>query len=143
IIKAVRPDLSLRFRCTDPNAIYDYFYQCNAQNPSGEVAFTNMSFSFGWAKRPMLKRIINLPPEVPMTFIYGNKSWIDSSSGIVVQNERQNAYVDVQVINGAGHYVYVDQKDVFNNVLSDLFDKIDANEDIFLRKNVEKETDSE
>ncbi|EJW73115.1 hypothetical protein WUBG_15978 [Wuchereria bancrofti] len=55
----------------------------------------------------------------------------------------KNAYVDVQVINGAGHYVYVDQKDVFNNVVSDLFDKIDANEDIFLRKNVEKESDSE
>ncbi|KAL3997435.1 Alpha/beta hydrolase family protein [Acanthocheilonema viteae] len=143
VIKTLRPDLSLRFRCSDPNAIYEYFYQCNAQSPSGEVAFTNMSFSFGWAKRPMLKRIIDLSPEVPITFIYGSKSWIDSSSGIEVQNERQNAYVDVQVINGAGHYVYVDQKEVFNSVLSDLFDKIDAGEDAFLRNNIRKKIDSE
>ncbi|OZC05951.1 hydrolase, alpha/beta domain protein [Onchocerca flexuosa] len=153
VVKTLRPDLSLRFQCADPNAIYEYFYQCNAQNPSGEIAFTNMSFSFGWAKRPMLKRIIDLPSEVPMTFIYGSKSWIDSSSGIEVQNERRNAYVDVQnlyericfalkIINGAGHHVYVDQKELFNNVLSDLFDKIDANEDMFLEKNVEKKIDS-
>uniref|UniRef100_A0A915Q2U8 AB hydrolase-1 domain-containing protein n=1 Tax=Setaria digitata TaxID=48799 RepID=A0A915Q2U8_9BILA len=142
MIKKLRPDLSLRFRCDDPNAIYEYFYQCNAQSPTGEVAFTNMSFSFGWAKRPMLKRIIGLSPDVPITFIYGSKSWIDSSSGIEVQNKRQNAYVDVQIINGAGHHVYVDQKEVFNSVLSDLFDKIDANEDVLLKKNIEKETSS-
>ncbi|VDK66103.1 unnamed protein product [Onchocerca ochengi] len=142
VVKTLRPDLSLRFQCADPNAIYEYFYQCNAQNPSGEIAFTNMSFSFGWARRPMLKRIIDLPSEVPMTFIYGSKSWIDSSSGIEVQNERRNAYVDVQIINGAGHHVYVDQKELFNNVLSDLFDKIDADQDVFLGKNVEKKIDS-
>ncbi|EFO14946.2 hydrolase [Loa loa] len=136
MIKAVRPDLSLRFRCADPNAIYEYFYHCNAQTPSGEIAFTNMSFSFGWAKRPMLKRIIELPPEVPITFIYGSKSWIDSSSAVEVQNERRNAYVDVQVINGAGHHVYVDQKEVFNNVLSNLFDKIDADGDVTVPKNI-------
>ncbi|MCP9264190.1 Protein ABHD4 [Dirofilaria immitis] len=134
VIKTLRPDLSLRFQCADPNAIYEYFYQCNAQNPSGEVAFTNMSFSFGWAKRPMLRRIIDLPAEVPMTFIYGSKSWINSSSGIEVQNKRQNSYVDVQVINGAGHHVYVDQKEIFNSVLSDLFDKIDADKDVFPKK---------
>ncbi|VDK86405.1 unnamed protein product [Litomosoides sigmodontis] len=130
MIKTLRPDLSLRFQCVDPNAIYEYFYHCNAQTPSGEIAFTNMSFSFGWAKRPMIRRISDLSSEVPVTFIYGSKSWIDSSSGIEVQNERQNAYVDVQVINGAGHYVYVDRKEVFNNLLCDLFDKIDAGEDV-------------
>lgn len=59
MIKTLRPDLSLRFRSVDPNAIYEYFYQCNAQSPSGEIAFTNMSFSFGWARRPMLKRSID------------------------------------------------------------------------------------
>ncbi|CAG9538879.1 unnamed protein product, partial [Cercopithifilaria johnstoni] len=142
MIKTFRPDLSLRFPCVDPNAIYEYFYQCNAQNPSGEVAFTNMSFSFGWAKRPMLKRIIDLSPDVPLTFIYGSRSWIDSSSGIEVQNERQNAYVNVQVINGAGHHVFVDQKEVFNNIMSDLFDKIDADEDVFLRKDAGKKSES-
>lgn len=42
-------------------------------------------------------RIVDLSPEVPITFIYGSKSWIDSSSGTEVQNVRRNAYVDVQV----------------------------------------------
>lgn len=59
VIKAIRPDLSARFQCAEPNAIYEYFYQCNAQSPTGEIAFTDMSFSFGWAKRPMVKRLID------------------------------------------------------------------------------------
>lgn len=49
----------------------------------------------------------------------------------------------MKVINGAGHYVYVDQKEVFNNVLSNLFDKVDADEDIFIRKDLEEKIDSE
>lgn len=46
----------------------------------------------------------------------------------------------VQVINGAGHHVYADQKEVFNDILCNLFDKIDANEDILLKEE-EEETD--
>ncbi|VDN01742.1 unnamed protein product [Thelazia callipaeda] len=177
LIKALRPDLAFRFPCIDSNDIYEYIYMCNAQNPSGEIAFTNMSFSFGWAKRPMLERqvillnfivtcrycvesllffflydstfiiikacmiqkskkygifsrIIDLPPSMSITFIFGSRSWIDSSIGVEVQSKRQNSYVDVQVINGAGHHIYADQTEVFNSALCDLFTKIDADEDI-------------
>ncbi|KHN75073.1 Abhydrolase domain-containing protein 4 [Toxocara canis] len=130
LVKRLRPDLAMRYGATDPDAIYDYIYQCNAQEPSGEVAFSSMSYAFGWARRPMIDRIAALSQDVPLTFIYGSKSWVDSGSGVEVQQQRPNAYVDVQVIRGAGHHVYADRTDAFNDVLRRITEMIDANEDL-------------
>ncbi|VDK42009.1 unnamed protein product [Anisakis simplex] len=130
LVKKLRPDLALRYGRAHPDAIYEYIYQCNAQAPSGEIAFSNMSYSFGWARRPMIDRIAALSQEVPLTFVYGSKSWIDSASGIEVQQQRPNAYVDVQVIRGAGHHVYTDRAEAFNAVLRRTVEMIDANEDL-------------
>ena len=49
--------------------------------PSGEVGFRAMSESLGWAKRPMLQRVHLLPPSMPLTLLYGSRSWVDSASG--------------------------------------------------------------
>ena len=49
--------------------------------------------------------------------IYGSRSWIDSSSGRQTQERRTGCYVDIQVIQGAGHHVYVDKPDKFNAIV--------------------------
>lgn len=64
---------------------------------SGEGAFHAMMASFGWAKFPMIHRISALDPGVPMTFIYGARSWIDRHPGQQIQQTRKDGYVDVQV----------------------------------------------
>lgn len=43
LVKRFRPDLGRRFISEDPDAIYDYIFHCNAQNPS-YVAEINYSF---------------------------------------------------------------------------------------------------
>lgn len=65
--------------------------------PSGEVGFRAMSESLGWAKRPMLQRVHLLPPSMPVTMLYGARSWVDSSSGERVAQIRTQAHTKVLV----------------------------------------------
>lgn len=64
---------------------------------SGEAAYKSLSFSLGWAKNPMLHRIKDLSREVPITFVYGSRSWMDSECGYQTKDLRKGSYVDVQV----------------------------------------------
>uniref|UniRef100_A0A0N5BTX1 AB hydrolase-1 domain-containing protein n=1 Tax=Strongyloides papillosus TaxID=174720 RepID=A0A0N5BTX1_STREA len=129
LVKKMRPDLGYRYGGEDPNSIYDYIYQCNARHPTGEIAFKNMMSSFAWAKRPMIHRFGNLDPNVPVTFIYGSKSWIDPAPAYDIQCNRTNSYTDVVTIDHAGHHVYVDNVDDFNDTMIDILDIIDKNKD--------------
>lgn len=70
--------------------------------PSGEVGFRAMSESLGWAKRPMLDRIHLLPPSMPITMLYGSRSWVDSSSGNRVVQIRNRALTKVLVSHEEG-----------------------------------------
>jgi len=117
LVKRAKRDLFQKFSTIVENAdaiIADYMYHCNAQNPSGEAAFRVMLESFGWAKYPMLPRILALPADVPITFIYGANSWIDSKPGKIIKETRGNSLVEVHVLEDAGHHVYADKCDEFN-----------------------------
>lgn len=63
----------------------------------GESAFHAMMQGFGWAKNPIIKRIDELHPEIPITLFYGNRSWVDNSCGDQIKNSRPSSYVNVQV----------------------------------------------
>lgn len=70
LVRRVRGDLGRKFGGNgDEEAIFDYIYHCNAQEPSGETAFKTLSASFGWAKRPMIDRLPSLQKDVPITFM--------------------------------------------------------------------------
>lgn len=64
----------------------------------GESAFTSLVTGFGWAKNPMVKRIQNLDKKVPITFIYGQNTWMDQSIGETVKTKRHNSFVNIEVI---------------------------------------------
>ena len=63
----------------------------------GESAFHAMKASCGWAKFPMLHRIPALNPDIPITFIYGARSWIDRFPGQTIKEMRNGSAVDIHV----------------------------------------------
>ena len=73
----------------------------------------------------MIYRIGNIDRNVPITMIYGSRSWIESSSGRETQTRRSGSYVDVQVITGAGHHVYLDKRDKFNEIVENVCQAVD------------------
>ncbi|KAG8005076.1 1-acylglycerol-3-phosphate O-acyltransferase ABHD5 [Nibea albiflora] len=116
LVQTIRSDFKQKYASVfDDNTVSDYIYHLNAQTPSGETAFKNMTIPYGWAKRPMLERIDQVQPDIPVSFIYGSRSSIDSDSGQAFKKTRPD--VEIRVIRGAGHYVFADQPDDFNQAV--------------------------
>ena len=79
----------------------------------------------------MINRIGHeLDESVPITLIYGARSWMDSSTGERVKELRPNSYVQVHYVRRAGHHVHADQPEAFNSVVREVCCLVDRNEDI-------------
>ncbi|XP_036949629.1 1-acylglycerol-3-phosphate O-acyltransferase ABHD5-like [Acanthopagrus latus] len=116
LVQTIRSDFKQKYSSVfDDNTVSDYIYHLNAQTPSGETAFKNMTIPYGWAKRPMLERIDQVQGDIPISFIYGSRSSIDSDSGYAFKKTRPDA--EIRVIRGAGHYVFADQPEDFNQTV--------------------------
>ncbi|XP_045907052.1 (Lyso)-N-acylphosphatidylethanolamine lipase isoform X2 [Micropterus dolomieu] len=121
LVNRFRPDFKRKFEdLFDDDTMTQYIYHCNAQTPSGEVGFRAMSESLGWAKRPMLHRVHLLPPSMPLSILYGARSWVESSSGDKVLEIRNHAHTEVLLIKEASHHVYADQPEEFNRVVENI-----------------------
>ncbi|KAJ3648982.1 hypothetical protein Zmor_020746 [Zophobas morio] len=119
IINTLRSDITKKYAAAleQQELIPQYIYQCNSQTPSGESAFHAMMSGFGWAKNPMVKRIDQMRKDVPITLLYGSRSWIDHSATDIIKNKRIDSYFKLQVITGAGHHVYADKPEAFNQIV--------------------------
>uniref|UniRef100_A0A665WY14 (Lyso)-N-acylphosphatidylethanolamine lipase n=1 Tax=Echeneis naucrates TaxID=173247 RepID=A0A665WY14_ECHNA len=125
LVNRFRPDFKRKFEdLFDDDTMTQYIYHCNAQTPSGEVGFRAMSASLGWAKLPMLQRVHQLPPSMPLTMLYGQRSWVDSSSGYRVVQIRNQTHTRVLLINDASHHVYADQPEEFNRVVESICNSV-------------------
>lgn len=130
LVERFRPDLQRKFSTVvdDSEVIPNYIYHCNAQIPSGEIAFKSMTAHLGWAKHPMVNRMAELREDVPISFIYGSRSWIDRQPGIQTKYTRVNSYVDVQIISASGHHVYADKPEQFNSLVRRICERADLEE---------------
>lgn len=79
----------------------------------------------------MLSRLdVELDSSVPMTLIYGARSWMDNSSGEKVREHRSKSYVDIHYIKRAGHHVHADQPAEFNTTVNQVCSIVDAGLDV-------------
>lgn len=58
-----------------------------------------MMQGFGWAKNPIVRRMDKLSPEIPITLLYGSRSWVDNSSWETLKQSGSSSYINVQVKN--------------------------------------------
>jgi abhydrolase domain-containing protein 4 len=120
LIKRLRPDLIEKFSHLHPgpsDAVSDYIYHINAQSPSsGEEAFSKLlsKTGIGWAAEPLIDRLPLLDTRVPVSFIYGEDSWMNPLSGVMLKESMPHHNTDFVVIPDAGHHVYIDQWQLFN-----------------------------
>jgi abhydrolase domain-containing protein 5 len=65
----------------------------------------------------MVNRLPALEPDIPISFIYGVSSWIVREPWRIVKERRIVSIVNLHVITGAGHHVYSDTKEKFNELV--------------------------
>jgi pimeloyl-ACP methyl ester carboxylesterase len=106
-------------------SIVNYVYHCNAQKPSGELAFSacaegmGMGFGTGFTpKKPLADTLATrLDPAIGLCFIYGAGTWVGMEQAKAVLETRSGARDHYAVVPHAGHHVYIDQRDAFNDIL--------------------------
>ncbi|XP_034835351.1 1-acylglycerol-3-phosphate O-acyltransferase ABHD5 isoform X1 [Maniola hyperantus] len=128
LINKTRPDIGRKYKSYVPDAetvIPEYIYQCNSQTPSGESAFHTMMHGIGWAKNPMVRRVSQFDQSLLITVLYGSRSWVDNDTGQVLMESRSADNTFVQVINGAGHHVYLDKPELFNKFVLEACERAD------------------
>lgn len=126
LVSRFRPDLARKFG----DDFMTYVYHANAQNPSGENAYFHLQVPFAWARRPLLERIgTELDPDIPLSLLYGMRSWMDCKSGEKVQELRPNSHVTIRHIRRAGHHIHAEQPEIFNKVINGVCSLVDSNRD--------------
>lgn len=122
LVKRARKDILKKYEkaVEDEGVIGQYIHQCNSATPSGEHAFRNLLHRGPWAKFPMGERVLTgMKSDIPITFLYGEKSWMDNKYGEIIKEARPNSYTQIVIIPFAGHHVYSDNALDFNQSVID------------------------
>ncbi|GFR44731.1 hypothetical protein Agub_g6057, partial [Astrephomene gubernaculifera] len=101
----------------------EYFYSIAALPGSGEYALRHLLAPGAWAHAPLEERLHEL--RVPVTFIYGKHDWMRPEHAVRLC-ERLRAQrppsaphdLAVQIIEDAGHFVFLDQPELFDKALT-------------------------
>mmetsp|Transcript_98105 Transcript_98105/g.280791 ORF Transcript_98105/g.280791 Transcript_98105/m.280791 type:complete len:169 (-) Transcript_98105:87-593(-) len=101
----------------------EYMYQHWQGQASGELALQAMLSPGAFAKRPLIDRIPELNPKIPITFIYGDRDWMDIRPAQRIKRRLAQDPVSAGRVvrcfelEEAGHQLMIDQPDSFNDIL--------------------------
>ncbi|KAG7272246.1 hypothetical protein CRUP_001524 [Coryphaenoides rupestris] len=106
LLQTLRPDFKKKFASMFvDNTVSEYIYHLNVQTPRYRVG--------------------SLRPDLPVTVVHGSRSSIDGHSAATVKELRPGSHVEIITIRGAGHYVYADQPDDFNQRVLEVCRQVD------------------
>lgn len=119
-LRSTRPDIVGKFEnfVSKKSVVSEYIYHCNSVEISGEKAFHCLLKNGPWPAFPIGEKMKNhICHKIPMTFIYGVNSWMDSTYGTIIKDARPESYTKVEVVENAGHKVFSDNEKVFNQIV--------------------------
>jgi len=67
-------------------------------------------------KNPLINRLDSLDENISTHFIFGLHTWMSKSAGVET-SKKMNGYVTVDYISNAGHHVYIDNYQEFNQLI--------------------------
>jgi len=123
LVRKIRGDIQQKYQHIygeGDNTVSNYIYHINAQHPSGEEAFRNISEFITYAKNPLISRMKHLSSNVPLTVLYGENSWMlnifDFKS---IRDEIPNqCYFKLHQVDEAGHNIFADNPKQFNSLVN-------------------------
>ena len=122
-LMSVRDDLRRKFiplMGEDSKEILNYAYHSNANRPSGETVFRQLCNSEIGAKRPIIKRANELNTNIKLSFLYASQSWLFREEETNLRKLFPNNKLDYKIINNAGHHLYSDNHEAFNEYINNL-----------------------
>ena len=91
---------------------------------SGEAGFKRLTIPYLWPRFPMMHRIEDLNPKVKVFMIFGSRTRIDDSLSIDVKARRPEQF-EICRIRNAGHHVFADRPDAFNQMVKEICQKVE------------------
>ncbi|CAB4033287.1 1-acylglycerol-3-phosphate O-acyltransferase ABHD5 [Paramuricea clavata] len=124
-LRTTRPDLEKKYTSVfSDDTIPNYLYHCNAQTPSGETGFKRLTIPYLWPRFPMMHRIEDLTPDVKVFMLFGSRTRIDDSISNDILTRRPEQF-EICSIKNAGHHVFADRPDAFNEKVKEICQKVE------------------
>ncbi|KAG9259079.1 Alpha/Beta hydrolase protein [Emericellopsis atlantica] len=130
----------------EAEALHDYTFSIFKQKGSGEYALSYILAPGAYARRPVIDRIQHVGRQklpnsdkketgFPIVFMYGEQDWMDVAGGLAAEEKlkqtqakilanateeekkAENGSVRVVMIPKAGHHLYLENPDYFNEVM--------------------------
>ena len=147
VVRRMRPDIMRKYEDLvgpDSSLVSDYIFHCNGHSPTGETAFHRLMSGFGWANNPVMPRLQDLRSDgqfklngkllqlsfpfhfsVRMKVLYGSQSFITHLTEEDFVSAGVKANIKVDFIDNAGHHIYSDQYEHFNNTVNNFCSQAD------------------
>ncbi|GMG19933.1 unnamed protein product [Ambrosiozyma monospora] len=95
-----------------------YTYAIFSAKGSGEFMLNYLLAPGGVPRKPLVERIQNL--NCDSTWIYGDRDWMDKTGGKLSCDilKKKGLGADFRVVPNAGHHVYLDGFDTFNDLIT-------------------------
>eukprot|EP00300_Choanocystis_sp_HF-7_P042198 c8970_g1_i1.p1 GENE.c8970_g1_i1~~c8970_g1_i1.p1 ORF type:complete len:426 (-),score=-31.23 c8970_g1_i1:68-1345(-) len=98
-----------------------YLYHTMVDSGSGEYALNTILQPGAYARNPLINRLPGL--QVPVSFSYGDHDWMDKKTVYhLSKNNLFKVHHDIVIVPNAGHHLYLDNADDFNDMVSTSLD---------------------